>query len=493
MNFKLFNKIIITSALVAMIPAGIIASSNARPKMANIEFSPINGSLDLKMDIVLDSVKLKANQQLLVTPVIEDGKGASEAFPTILVNGRNMHYAYERGSLNPKLFLNYDISKELRRENGKKQSVAYSASTPLKSWMYGTDARIRLSYDTCGCGKYAGSDAMPPIPLDLNPYKKMRPAYLTPSVTELPVQIHEGKARVQFEVDKTVLHASPYICRNGQRIDNREQLKVITDSIEYALSDPNVEIARVDITGYASPESPYDHNDYLATNRSKALSEWIGDRYKLSRDVTNYSAVPENWAEFREQVLASKELTDKQRSDLLALIDRPCYGPSDYDQKEKELKTDPKFAKLYKTTILPKWFPILRTTKFAISTRLKPMNDEKLAEIIKTHPEQMSLNQMFRVARLYPEDSPEFQQTIATALRFYGDNEEANTNAAADAVKRGDYEAAEGFVAKSGSNPQAENIRGILAAKRGDFEAARKHFDNASPLPEARENRALLK
>jgi len=324
------KSIIIFAAISLMIPAVAAAiKSNARPKISNLDVYPLNEKLCLDMNLVLDSVRLKSNQQMLVTPVIEGPDGAREAFPTILVNGRNMHYAYERGSLNPKLFGNYDIIKELKRENGREQSIAYSASVPLRSWMYDKDAVIRLSYDTCGCGKYSGSDFMPPVPPNLNPFKKMRPAYLTPMVTQAPVQIHEGRARVQFEVDKTVLHDAPYVCKSGQRIDNREHLKVITDSIEYALSDPNVEIAKIEVTGYASPESPYVHNDYLATNRSKALSEWIAKRYNLSRDVTDYSAVPENWAEFREQGVASKELMDKQRAGLVALIDKQNKGLTD--------------------------------------------------------------------------------------------------------------------------------------------------------------------
>lgn len=130
------------------------------------------------------------------------------------------------------------------------------------------------------------------------------------------------------------------------------------------------------------------HNEELATNRSRALAEYLADRYHLPRERASYSSVPENWKEFHEQVVESNELTDRERADLLELIDRPAYGASDYDAKEKELRTSPRFAKLYKTTILPKWFPQLRATTFAISTRLKPMSDEQLAKIINTTPEK---------------------------------------------------------------------------------------------------------
>ena len=311
-------------------------------------------------------------------------------------------------------------------------------------------------------------------------------------MTELPVSIHEGKARVQFEVDKTELHPQPYVCKNGQRIDNRAQLAIIEDSIRYATSDPNVEIAKITITGYASPESPYEHNDYLATNRSRALSEYIADRFSLPRGIADYGSVPENWVEFRQQVVDSKELTDKQRADLLELIDRPAYGPADYDAKEKELKTSPQFAALYKSTILPKWFPQLRATKFAISTRLKPMPDEQLAEIILTSPEKMSLNQMFRVARLYPEGSDDFNRVISTALKYYPNDPTANLNAAAAEVAKGDYSRAKTLLEKAGNSPEANNLRGIVATSEENYDEAIRYFEKAGDLPEAKHNRAML-
>ena len=306
--------------------------------------------------------------------------------PAVLVNGRNMHYGYERGTAprNP----NYPvIQHEVRRLNGKAQSYNYTAQTPIQPWMLSAKTKVVLHQDSCGCGVVLDSRTGASVDLNLNPAPRMRLVQVTPPVTAQPVEIHEGKARVQFEVDKTVLHVEPYRTKRGnQLIDNRAQLAIIDDSVKYALSNPNVEIDQIEVTGYASPESPYSHNDFLASNRSKALADYLGQRYHLPKGASKYSAVPENWDEFRDQVENAKDITETQRADLLALIDQPAISPADYDAKEKTLKTDPRFAKLYASKILPEWFPHLRATKFAISTRLKPMPDEKLAEIIKTNP-----------------------------------------------------------------------------------------------------------
>lgn len=477
---------------ITMLIAALTFSTAAFGKGAISQSAPdmrVKGSiLTVDFRFKLDSLTLGSNEQLFVTPVIEDTLGHSVVLPTLLANGRNMHIAYERGTIDRNGARDYDIYREVRRNNGTAQEVDYLARTMFQPWMLGESAGLVLITDSCGCGKEFGRRAEGPVLLDLNPAKCMKVAYVTPEVAELPVSIHEGRARVQFEVDRTELHAEPYVCRNGQRIDNREQLQVIEDSIRYALSDPNVEIASINICGYASPESPYLHNEELSTGRSRALAEYIARKHSIPFDKATYSSVPENWAEFRDIVVAANGITPEQRADLLALIDAPAYGPSDFDAKEKTLKTDKRFSKLYRSTILPEWFPQLRCTEFQITTRLKPMSDQELAKVIVTSPHLMSLNQMMRVARLYAEGSEQFNDVIETALRYYPEDPTANLNAAIASLLREDYSHAERLLAKCANMPEAENALGIIAARRGDMKAARAHFEAAGDLPEALRN-----
>ena len=488
---KLFTILLLLAASLFSVAA---ATDGGKLTTRNVSVQQDGQKIVASLNLVLDDVRLASNHQLFVTPYVESADHQRAAFPTVVVNGRNMQYVYERSGLAKRQADNYShIGQVVRRLNGKAQTISYTEGLDFLPWMGQKDLIFRLAIDSCGCGDLEGAGLTEPIQLDFRPTPKVfYMAYITPPVTELPVSIHEGKARVQFEVNHIELHTEPYVCKSGQRIDNRAQLKIIEDSIAYALRDPNVEIANINICGYASPESPYTHNDYLATNRSRSLSEYIGARYNLPAQQCTFGAVPENWAEFREQVVAANDITAQQRADLLALIDRPTYGPADFDAKETTLKTDPRFAKLYRDKILPVWFPELRCTKFAISTRLKPASDEKLAEIIKQTPELLSLNQMFRVARLYPEGSAEFNQTIATALRFYAADPIANLNAAVAALKAGDYDRAAQLLPKAGNSPEAENARGIVAAHNDDLDAALKHFTAAGSLPEAQKNKALI-
>ena len=470
-----------------------MASAKGNVSHSDHEFRLSGDKLEVSMMFNLDSLKLGRERQLYLTPVITGPDGAFRPLPSLLVNGRYMHIAYQRGALRKDEVKRHNIYKEVQRANGKPQSVEYRVTVPREGWMLSPQASIAVVTDTCGCGVLTGSNPGSPVPLELNPVKKMLLPFMTPLVTEQPVTVHEGKARVQFEVDKTVLHDEPYVCKSGQRIDNRPQLRMIDDSVRYALTDPNVELAAIAVCGYASPESPYSHNEYLSTGRSRALAEYLGRKYNLPAEQSTYTSVPENWGEFREIVDTTKLLTPEQRADLLELIDRPTYGPSDFDQKERELKTSPKFAKLYRSLILPVWFPRLRATTFAIKTRLKPMSDEKLAEVMQKTPALLSLNQMMRVARLYPEGSEKFNKAISTALEYYPNDETANLNAAVAALRAEDYKTAEQLLQKAGNSPQAQNARGVLEVQKGDFKAAKDLFESASPLPEALRNIELIK
>lgn len=449
----------------------------------------------VSMQLILDSLHIRSNHQLFVTPYIESGDGKEcVQLPSMLFSGRNMHYVYLRsGETKATGKTNYDVRKEIYHKGGA-ATVNYAEATPLQSWMLNNDARLTVNIDTCGCGDLNGSSQHEPQLLSLNPVTRMiTMPYPTPNVSgKGRIISHNGRARVQFEVNRIELHEQPYVCKSGQRIDNRKELKVIDDSIHYALNDPNVEIESITICGYASPETPYEHNNYLATNRSRALTEYIERKYQLPHERCTYTAVTENWAEFREQVIAAKDITEQQRKDLLELIDRPANSPAEYDQKEKELKTLPKFAKLYAQKILPVWFPHLRATSFTINTQLKPMSDIQLRDVMAKTPSLMSLDEIYRVATTYKHGSDEWQKAMAVALQEFPEDPTANCNAAALAIEQHDYSKAEKYLSKAGESEEANILRGIIYTNKGDYDKAREYFNKAGNTPEAQRNLRLI-
>ncbi len=491
-------------------------------KAENVDIHFADNYLVVTADLVLDSLRLKSNQQVIITPVISTltpqtpdpstpdpstprhldpstprPLDTSISHPSILISGRNMHISYERGVLrNFKAIKNANISQEIRRYNKKKQSVEYAAKIPLEPWMEEEGARLSFKYDPCGCG-LAFAPVIYESTFEQRPYKIeeliTRDIVMVPEIDVPDVQIHAGKARIQFEVDRTELHVDPYVCKNGQLIDNRSEIQIIDDSVKYALSDPNVELVGIEICGYASPESPYLHNVELADGRSKVLAEYLADRYNIPREKSTYTYVPENWGEFREMVVNSNRLTERQRQQLLRLIDEPASTPEEYDRKEWLLKTEKPYVDLYRSFILPEWFPKLRATTFALHTQLKDMDDEHLAEVFKTTPGKMSLQQFCRVAKMYPADSDEFNEVVLTALAKYPGDPIAVTNAAVAAIARGEYERARALLDTVEQTEAIFNLRGLMAESERNYPEAARYYDLAGDHDKAEQMRAKVK
>lgn len=173
----------------------------------NVRLTPGKEKTTVSMDIALDSLVLGKNRQLFVTPYLEGANHQTALLPTLLVNGRNMQYVYERSGLTEKARETYNnINKVVKRQNGTSQSIDYLASVGIEPWMRRNEVTLRLSVDTCGCGVTVGNGLSAPLAsMNMNPATLMRLVYVTPPVTEQPVVAHEGMARVQFEVDSITL------------------------------------------------------------------------------------------------------------------------------------------------------------------------------------------------------------------------------------------------------------------------------------------------
>ena len=102
-------------------------------------------SLVMGMTLDLSQIRLAGNRSIVCIPVIVRGDSIRPLAP-VIINGRSRHILYERTGRNRQE--NQEI--ELRRRNGKEQTVDYQVRTPYASWM--NNAEVALVTDECGCG-----------------------------------------------------------------------------------------------------------------------------------------------------------------------------------------------------------------------------------------------------------------------------------------------------------------------------------------------------
>lgn len=263
------------------------------------------GYVMLNMKLNLDSLDLPTNTRLVYTPVIKTKEGQVE-MPEIVINGRRQQIMYERGDMKK------DVDERalvVRRRNGKPQTVAYQGAAPLEDVV--SDYDVEIFEDLCGCG-----DSIDGNNYLLKRTRKPLMAFVRPAAEARKERHIDKTAYIDFPVDRTELHAD--YRRNPAELDS------IINTINMVKQDNNLTISSIDIHGYASPESPYDHNDYLARERAKTLKDYVRNLVALDDKLFTVSHTAENWdglvAYLRESNLDNKDA-------ILAIIDDDKLNP----------------------------------------------------------------------------------------------------------------------------------------------------------------------
>ncbi len=454
-----------TSASAEEVEVGNVQGLGAGIAVANkmVEVTP--HEMTVTMDIVLDSVKLRSTKRIVLTPVV---KGVSEErlLPQVVVNGRRQYIEYRR-----KGHKKYDDDAiAVRRRNGTEQTVQYSAVLPYEAWMWNSD--VIVGEDLCGCGELLGSEAVPVWRV-----RTPRVAYIRPEAKPKTYDL-KGSAYIDFPVDKTTIY--PDYRRNP------EELQKIIGTIMEVKKDGNITINAVDICGYASPESPYEHNEYLAATRAQTLSNYVKQLVNLDNARFTVSSVPENWEGLRKCV---EESSLPNKDAILALIDdETTYTP---DAKEWKIKSTYPDDYAY---MLKEFYPGLRRSDYTVNYTIRAFTLEEAKEIYRTDARKLSLEELYMVAQTYETGSEEFMDVFATAVHNFPDDPTANLNAACTEIEHGDIAAAEKYLEKAGDTAEAINARGVVAVQKGDSETAVQMFRAAADagLEIAKENLEML-
>lgn len=388
-----------------------------------------NMTLNLTMN--LDELRLGKDNQLVYTPIIHT-PDSDYRMPEIIINGRREQVLYKRGVFKRKY--SPDVLA-VGRKNGQPQTVDYIASIPVATKL--RDYTVSLQEDVCGCGDHE-NDSLYTV------YRYHRPllAYLRPEAVAQKEGHLDKRAYIDFPVDRVELY--PTYRRNPEQLDS------IIQTINALKNDKYLTVKNINIHGYASPESPYTHNDYLARNRAKTLTDYVRRMVDLPESLFTVSSTPEDWDGLRAYINGSNL---EHKDEILAVAADNALDP---DEREKKIKTT--WPDEYRF-MLATWYPALRHSDYHITYIVKPFDVDEAKLIIKTRPQLLSLNEMFMVAQTYEPGSRDFNEVMETAVRMYPDDATANLNAAITRLNAGDYEGAKPYLDKAGDGPEAQAAR----------------------------------
>ena len=406
-----------------------------------------NGSL-MSVNLGLDftGMKIASNRAAVFTPMIVNGPDTL-MLPGVGVYGRTRWYQYERNDMRP-VSGNEELAIRYKKDL---EAIAYSQNVNYSDWMNGSELIVRRTdYGCAGCNE--GELVIG----DLAAYRMVQyePVFYYQEAVAETVKTRElsGRAYVDFPVNKIVIY--PDYRRNSI------ELAKIIGTIDSVKNDKDITVTALSIKGFASPEGPYDNNVRLAKGRTEALKDYVQNLYNFPQGFITTSYEPEDWEGLREYVVGSNI---ENKEGILAIID------SDLAPDPKNTKIQTTYPVQYKF-LLQNVYPGLRHSDYRIEYNIRQFSDvAEIAELIKTAPQKLSLNEVYLLANSYQPGSDEYNEVFETAAILFPDDATANLNAANSAMQRGNLAAAERYLSKAGNSAQAVYARGVLAALQGDY------------------------
>ena len=144
--------------------------------------------------------------------------------------------------------------------------------------------------------------------------------------------------------------------------------------------------------------------------------------------------------------------------------------------------------------ILQHWFPGLRHSDYTIHYVVRPFTVEQAKQVFQSNPKNLSIEEMFRIARTYPAGSPEYNKIFMTAVLLNPEHPVANLNAACILLSQGDTKGASLYLDKAGETPEKTLLQGIMQMLNGNYTEAENLLRKAEEagLPQAGENLKIL-
>lgn len=438
----------ILSAIFVAVAASAMGQQVDRLGLTDISVTTDeNISLTVTMNIKPNLCHLGKDKIMKVIPVIRsvDGEFEKELFPYAIA-GRNQYYYNLRSNVTTPLY-----------RSGSHLSEAYTYEIPWQEWMGTSTLGFKILTSGC-CGVPLGEEELPVADLNLVPPTIPTAndlGYIEPVATPVKEYAVQGRAYVNFPVNKTAIYPT--------YMNNSVELKKITNSIDTVRDNKDASIESITLTGYASPEGPYDNNVRLAKGRTEAVRDYVRKLYDFPSTVYKTTSVPEDWAGLREAVVNST-LTNKER--ILEFLD------SDYPIEKRNDRLRQLFPSEYKW-LLQNVYPWLRHTDYLIEYNVRKYSDvEEIKQVLATRPQNLTLEEIYLLANTYRPGTQEYNDVFEIAVRMFPEDQVANLNAANNAISRNDLVSARKYVDKAGDSPAANYARGMLCAKEKDYKQA---------------------
>ncbi|RGN33316.1 DUF3868 domain-containing protein [Bacteroides oleiciplenus] len=506
-------------ALLFFLPALPAEGQGARVTLADAQVTNDSLYLSLKMD--LSSVRPNSRTCVHFTPILANARGGRLELPPVLVSGRR-RYRFDRRewalNTNGRTHRAEPYLIQLCKRRSAPRPVSYHIGVPYSVWMGDAILLLRQEVKDCCDLQLLGVDTISmrlfteqmieqqtapvrypvstqqPIlmqqPVSVQqtiPVQYVEPLVATPSVTypvTYSVRDVELYTSMLSFLEPTVEHDKKLDEKAVFYIDyplgsdnilpdyrnNRTELQKL-DSLLFPFSAGDYSsMEHIRVCGYASPDGPYIDNERLAGSRARFFASYICNACGIPRSRIETTCVAEDWEGLSALLQSEQPL---YAAAALSIIQNVGV----FNGREKQLM-DLRGGQPYRD-MLRHFFPRLRRLEVSVRWNIRAVSAGEAYKLIYTHPEWLSLAEMYGVARYYRPGTEQYREVYEIAAYRFPEDVVANINASSAVMLTGDVKSARVYLQRVESDPRSWNNLGVLALIEGKPGEAEDWFRKA--------------
>ena len=479
-------------ALMLLFSALHARGQEARFILTDAEVAGDSLYLGLKLDF--SSIRLNSRTCLHFTPILANARGGRLELPPVLLSGRR-RYRFDRREW----ALNVNGGKhraepyliQLYKRHSAPRPVSYHIGVPYSVWMGDAALLLRQEVKDCCDLQLLGVDTISVrlftgqmIGRQTAPVRQyVEPLITAPSVTYSVRDIELYASMLSF-LEPTVEHDKKLDEKAVFYIDyplgsdnilpdyrnNRTELQKLDSLLSPLSAGDYSSMEHIRVCGYASPDGTYIDNERLATSRAGFFASYICSTYGIPRFRLETTSVAEDW-EGLSVLLQSEQ--PPYAATVLSIIQHAGI----FNGREKQLM-DLRGGEPYRD-MLHRFFPRLRRLEVSVRWNIRAVSAGEAYRLIYTHPEWLSLSEMYGAARYYRPGTEQYREVYEIAAYRFPEDVVANINASSAVMLPGDVKSARAYLQRVESDPRSWNNLGVLALMEGNTGEAEEWFRKA--------------
>lgn len=271
-----------------------------------------------------------------------------------------------------------------------------------------------------------------------------------------------------------------------------QEIKDLSTFLKNSKGNERLAITGVKVDAYASPEGEVHMNEGLADKRAASAKKWVmgemvRNKYPMAKNDSIYMLSPkgEDWEGFRTATQAS-DFKDKD------LVLRVLEMYPDVEKRESEIKNMAATYNELREDILPQ----LRRSEMSVSYDITGYSDEELAQMSKTMPDSLNVEELLKAAANASADMNEQLRIYKECERVHPGDYRASNNIGCIYYSQNKMTEAEAQFQKANSimdNPISTNNLAAITRQKGDRKKAMDMLKKSTSAgPEVKYNMGLI-